>query len=145
MRVVEPSTPFAAFDSSLILFFGNHGKDAFLAWGSFSLGAENDGIDPLAEPVMVSLADTVGTFFTQTLSPGSFELFRKGGFLFHAPRGSTGIRLMIIRPTESAGEFTFIVLGKRLDLRGAENVFVTVSLQIGNDADGIPDEFDVPD
>ncbi len=128
------TVPSKIFDAKVILSMSTKGNDHFFAKGSFTLGEASDGIDPLAESVVFSLADPDGTFFDQTLPPGSFEPFGKRGFLFRAPKGSTGIRLMIIKPTTSAGEFTFEILGKKLDLSGTDNPPVTVSLQIGNDA-----------
>ncbi|MGH8558602.1 MAG: hypothetical protein ACRESZ_14315 [Methylococcales bacterium] len=98
------------------------------------MGEVSDGIDPIAEPVIFSLADTDGSFFDQTLPLGSFEPFGKGGFLFRAPKGSSGIRLMVLKPTKDARHFIFRVFGKKLDLSEADNAPVTVSLQIGDDS-----------
>ena len=129
------ASPFAAFDTRLTLLRKLHREGHFIAKGSFTLGDMSDGIEPKIEAVVFSLSDMNGRFFSQALPPGSFKPIGKGGFLFRAPEGSAGIHLMIVRPrpTNSAGQFTFEVLGKRLDLSGADNPPVTVSLQIGND------------
>lgn len=126
--------PFATFDTRLQLFTNHPGKDRFFAKGSFTLGDASNGIDPLTEKLVFSLADTDGTFFEQTLPPGSFQHIGDRSFLFRAPKGSSGIRLMILKPTKDARQFIFRVFGKKLDLSEADNAPVTVSLQIGDDS-----------
>jgi parallel beta-helix repeat protein len=126
--------PFATFDTRLLLFINQPVKDRFSAKGSFTLGDASNGIDPLTEKLVFSLVDTDGTFFEQTLPPGSFHRIEHRSFLFRAVRGSSGIHLMIIRPTNSAGGYAFEIIGKKLDLSAADNPPVTVSLRIGDDA-----------
>ena len=88
----------------------------------------------MAEPVALSLADVDGIFFTQTLPPGSFQRLGPRHFIFRAPARSTGIHLTTITLTNSVEDFAFNLLGTHLDLRRADTLSVTVSLQIGNDA-----------
>lgn len=132
---LELSVPFVAFAPKVSLFFRSaYGKDHFLTVGSFTLGDGSDGIDPVVEPVVFSLADAAGTFFTQTLPSGSFQRKREGKLIFRAPAGGGGISRIVISPTKNAEEFMFEVFAERLDLSGASSSPVTVSLQIGNDA-----------
>jgi len=128
------SMPFATFNPKVILLRNTHGNGHFSARGSLTLADTSDGIDPEAETMVFSIADMDGTFFTEIVPPGSFKRIGKRSFLFRAPKESAGIRFMIIRPTTSVGEFTFEILGKKLDLSGADDPPVTVSLQIRNDA-----------
>jgi len=132
--------PFSDLDTKLLLSKNTQGKGAFSAKGSFVLGATSDGVDPVAQPVVFSLADTNGSFFDQTLPASSFKPFQKKGFIFRAPKRSKGIHLMIIRPAKTSGQFTFEVIGKALDLDSADSPPVTISLQVGDDkgAETIP-------
>jgi len=135
--------PFAAFEAKVTLFRSTpvrspQSTDACLALGSFTLGTASKGIKPRTEPVVFALADTDGAFFKQTLPPGSFRPFGKGGFLFRAPKGSPGIQSLLLQPSRRAGRFIFLVQGEKLDLRGANHPPVTVSLQIGEDTGAEP-------
>ena len=131
---VASENPFAAFDAQLTLVRKPHRKGHFIAKGSFTLADTNDGIEPSIEAVVFCLSDTDGSFFNQTLPPGSFKHRSKGEWLFRAHDQSAGIRLMTIKPTKTAGKFTFMVIGMKVDLAGADHPPVKVSLQIGNDA-----------
>lgn len=75
-----------------------------------------------------------------TLPSGSFKHSGKGEWVFRAHDQSAGIRLMAIKPTHTVGKFTFIAIGMKVDLIGADHPPVKVSLQIGNDAGstGVP-------
>lgn len=132
--VLDPLVPFAALDANVTLSMRAQGKDYFFTRGTLTLGNASNSINPIAEQVVLSLADTDGKFFEQTLLPGSFESFGRGGFLLRAPNGSSGIRLMIIKPTKKAGTFAFQVRGVKLNLSEADNPPITLSLQIGDDA-----------
>lgn len=131
---VAGENPFTALDAQLTLVRKPHRKGHFIAKGSFTLADTNDGIDPKIEAVVLSLSDTDGGFFSQTLPPGSLKHSGKGEWIFRAHDQSTGIRLMTIKPTHTVGTFTFIVIGKKVDLTGADHPPMKVSLQIGNDA-----------
>lgn len=82
-----PFTPFAAFDARVIIVKRALGIDRLVAKGTFTLGDASDGIDPMAEPVVFSVADTDGSLFGQTLPPDSFQRIGQGGFRFRAPEG----------------------------------------------------------
>lgn len=131
---VASENPFAAFDAQLTLVRKPHRKGHFIAKGSFTLADTNDGIEPSIEAVVFCLSDTDGSFFNQTLPPGSFKHRSKGEWLFRAHDQSAGIRLMAIKPTKTVGKFAFMVIGMKVDLAGADHRPVKVSLQIGNDA-----------
>jgi hypothetical protein len=120
-------------DTSIQLSFNQPGKDHFLTSGFFALDNPNNGLTPLTEPLGLSLADTDGVFFEQTLPPGSFRPIGHGNFMFTAGK-SRGIHTMSIRPTMTQGKYAFEIRGHKLDLSTADRQSVTMSLKIGDDS-----------
>jgi Right handed beta helix region len=120
-------------DISIQLSFNRPGKDQFLASGFLALDNPNNGIAPLTEPVILSLADVDGVVFEQTLPPGSFRQIGHGNFLFTAGK-SRGIHMMSIRPTMIPGRYAFEIRGHKLDLSTTDRQSVTMSLKIGDDS-----------
>ncbi len=127
--------PFATFDvTRLSVVKRPHRNGHFTAQGSFTLADTSDGIGAKLEAVTFSLSDSDGSFFSQTLPPGSLRTIGKGNLLFRASsHQNSGIHFLVIKPTNAMGNFTFLVLGKKVDLTGADNPLVKISLQIGND------------
>jgi hypothetical protein len=130
--------PFAAFRAQVTLYRTTLAKltpntDHFVVQGAFTLDAASNGLAPPIEEVRVTLADTDGPFFTQTLPRGAFLPFGQGSFFFRAPVGQKGVQSLVLQSGASAGHFSFSIKGARLDLRGANHPPVTVGLQIGAD------------
>ena len=123
----------ALVDTTLQLSINRSGKDQFFASGFFVLGNPNNGVDPLSEKLVFSLADDDGVFFEQALPPGSFRQIGHGNFLFTAGK-SRGIHMMGIRPTMIPGRYAFEIRGTKLDLSNADRQSATVSLKIGDDS-----------
>ena len=123
---------FARFDADLALSRTRRGE--FFVEGFFTLGEGSDGVQLVAEPVAISLADTDGIFFTQTLPPGSLRRTKGGAFVFLPSRSSAGIRFLQFIPAKGAQEFRFIVLGVKTNLRAADRPPLTVTLELGNDS-----------
>lgn len=119
-------------ETSIQLSFNRQGKDQFLTSGFLVLGNPNNGVNPLSEKLVFSLADVDGIFFEQALPPGSFRQIGQGNFLFTARKGH-GIHMMSIRPTMIPGRYAFEIRGHKLDLRAADRQSVTMSFEIGDD------------
>ena len=92
--------------------------------GSFILGAESNGIDPLTEKVNLQ----VGTL-SITIPAGSFDV-DDGAFEFDGV--INGVELEATIERSGPGFFEFEVSGDGANLTGTANP-VTVSLAIGND------------
>lgn len=120
-------------NTSIQLLFNQPGKDQFLTNGFLALDNPNNGLAPLTETLVLSLADLGGVFFEQTLPPGSFRQIGHGNFLFTAGK-SRGIHTMRIRPTTIPGKYEFEIRGHKLDLSTADRQSITMSLKIGDDS-----------
>lgn len=102
--------------------------------GALALGLESNGVDPLGEPVTLTLADADGPFYSVTLPAGALR--RSGlGFLFTAgpaaaPSGLRWLRL-IPRPV---GAFEVVATARGAALGGADREQVTITVAIGDDA-----------
>ena len=123
--------PFAAFAPKAEITLGPLAHDdKFEVKATLTLGASNNGIDPLTQAVAVQ----VGTFST-TIPAGSFKL-KKGRFTFEGV--INGVKLeAVLRPLILGNNYEFKVEGKGADLTGTENP-VTVKLTIGDDSGSKP-------
>lgn len=120
--------PFAAFDPKAEITLDPQAhKNKFVVKGTLTLGASNNGINPLTQAVTVQ----AGTFST-TIPAGSFKLGRKGDFTFTGV--INGVTLAaVLQPLILGNDYAFKVEGKGADLTGTENP-VTVKLTIGDDS-----------
>ena len=140
-EVAGPETvPFAHFDiiKARVKLAKRVGRDAFKVEGSFSLLAENNGVDVLNEEVAVTFNG-----FTETVPPASFhplrdeekdddkhEGFRGRHFYFRSPMD--GIRWFKLSVGRDKGYF--LINAKGLELEELElPTTVLVALRIGND------------
>ncbi len=116
--------------------------DEFDIEGSFTVGPITDGIDPLAENVMIA----VGTF-ASVIPAGSFELTNSGSFVAFEFEGNiAGVDLEVEIREFADGTFDFEIEGEEADLAGTVNP-VAVALIIGNNAGAtaVTAEFDDDD
>jgi cysteine-rich repeat protein len=98
--------------------------------GSFLLGVRSNGIDPVAEPVTVTLNG-----FSQVIPPGSFARTSEG-FRFEGAAGG-------ITRLEIAGDGEFRIEAEGVDLSGIDlSLPVRFALQIGNDIGQATIQFD---
>ena len=107
------------------------GKDTLTLRGTLALGLSTDGVEPLTEPVTLTLSDTDGVVYTATIPGGAF---RKAGKLFRfTDRGvvANGLRSMTLHMV--SGQVRFTLSGRDLTLLAADRETLTVTLQIGND------------
>lgn len=97
---------------------------------TFTLGADNNGVDPSAETVSLRLSGGTAAF-SVTIPAGSFKKDGSGQFTF---RGTiNAVRAIVsIRPLPNDA-FEFEIEGERVSLKGVANP-VTVSLTIGDDS-----------
>ena len=100
--------------------------DRFALEALFTLGAGNDGIDPLAEPVVVTLGG--GSW---TVPAGAFHRTRFGAFVFDGV--VDGTRLSVSIHALGGGMFLLLAAGSGAELSGTTNP-VTVSVAVGDDA-----------
>ncbi len=113
---------FSAFSAKVELSGQN--RSSFELNASFTLAANSDGIDPVAEPVTIQ----VGTFWT-IVSPDSFVANRNGSFAFEG--AINGVKLEArIRPL-GENSFAFTAEGRDIDMSTHMNP-VTVALTIGD-------------
>lgn len=99
--------------------------DEFEAKGTFTLGEDSDGIDPVAEEVTI----TVGTY-TVTIPADSFR-WKKGKYTFN--EDVDGVELVVKIKPLGGGTFKFKIVAEDADLSGTANP-VEVTLTIGDDA-----------
>jgi hypothetical protein len=102
--------------------------------GRVSLGRLSAGIDPLAEPFTLTLADADGPFYTAALPPGTFRVNAAGDFVFTDPDGTlaSGLRRVRLQP-DGPGSLIVIAEGWRLDARGADRGAITIGIAIGDE------------
>jgi hypothetical protein len=109
-------------------------QGGFLALGGvLTLGLGSNGIDPLAEPVTLTLTDADGPFYSVTLPPGAMH--RQGSsFLFTDNKGTlaNGLRSLRLKPG-TPGSVQVFATARGADLGGADRQEVTITLQIGDD------------
>ncbi len=115
---ISPLVPFASSFAKLEI-----AKQGFDLKESFTLGANTNGINPLAENVTLR----IGTF-SVTIPPGSFKLNPNGRFAFQG--GINGVSLEVQIVPLGNKIFTFKAEGTGVDLTGLTNP-VTVVLTIG--------------
>ena len=119
--------PFAAFAPKVEITLGPLAHDDnFEVKATLTLGASNNGINPLTQAVAVQ----IGTFST-TIPADSFIL-KKGRFTFEGV--INGVKLeAVLRPLILGNDYEFKVEGKGADLTGTANP-VAVKLTIGDDS-----------
>jgi len=125
--------PFAAFDikkAKVQLDKKDRPKDEFEVKGSFELGAESDGIDPLNEDVLVAFDG-----YAETISAGSFftdDDDDEDGIVYKYKAAKGAITKITIRP-----DGRFEVKAKGLELNSLALTYpetdVDFLLQIGDD------------
>lgn len=117
------AVPFSAFDLRLSI---DSTAPGFSLRGTFTLGAASDGINPLTEPVTI----TLGTY-SVTIPPSSFKLFKNGTFMFQGTIG--GVNLVVQIVPLGGASYQIKANGSPVNLSGLTNP-VTVTLVIGNDS-----------
>ena len=127
----ELDNPFVAFSAlNVKLEIDSEAESGFELNSVFTLGAGSDGIDPLTEPVTI----TVGTY-SVTIPPGSFRQLRKGrkkgSFVYEGMIGGVDLEVQIV--PLGGGSYQFKAEGSPVDLSGLTNP-VTVTLVVGNDS-----------
>src|SRR5260221_717894 len=120
---ITPLVPFASSFAKLEI-----AKRGFDLKESFTLGANSNGINPLAENVTLQ----IGTF-SVTIPAGSFKQIPHGRFAFEGVIDRVSLEGQIVPPGNNI--FTFKAEGTRLDLSDLTNP-VTVALTIGDDTGG---------
>jgi len=118
----HPASPFSSFDVEGAV--GGRPPDRFSLEGSFTLGTGSDGIDPLTQPVTIS----VGAY-TATIPAGSFQS-RRGGFAFSGPVGDASLKVRLT--PHGAGTYVFAIEARGAALGSLVNP-VTIGLSIGDD------------
>jgi hypothetical protein len=116
-----PSVPFSAFTATLIITAGQ-----FDLSGSFNLGAASNGINPLVEPVTLSI-----NTFTIAIPPGSFTSSSPGNFSFNGVIGGVPIAMSITH--RGGNTYAFNVIGNT-NLNIPRGGTATVTLTIGDDS-----------
>jgi hypothetical protein len=99
--------------------------DKFAFQALFRPAADSDGIDPMTEPLTLSLG--TGSW---TIAPGSFQPTPFGGYRFHGIAGTTHLSATI-QPLWQ-GKYLFAAVGDAAELSGTANP-VTATLTIGDD------------
>jgi hypothetical protein len=108
-------------------------RDKLTIRATVVLGAASDGLFPPNEPLTISLADTIGDVFRQTLPPGSIAA-KGAGFTFRAPRGRDGVDRVVIKPRKASRPTFVLVLSARdVDLSRLQTTQLTLHLTAGND------------
>ena len=121
--------PLVAFVPQAVLEYGRGNRDdSFNLTGTFSLGADSDGIFPITEDVRLQ----VGAF-TTIIPAGSFTQHGHGRFVF---RGTINqVALWVAIQPVGGGEFRFTAGAEGVDLAGTL-VPLTVKLTIGMNVPG---------
>src|SRR5260221_1769752 len=120
---ITPLVPFASSFAKLEI-----AKRGFDLKESFTLGANSNGINPLAENVTLQ----IGTF-SVTIPAGSFKQIPHGRFAFEGVIDRVSLEVQIVPLGNNI--FTFKAEGTRVDLADLTNP-VTVALTIGDDTGG---------
>jgi hypothetical protein len=124
-EVFSRQTPFSSFVVHLTITSGTGGgPDTFDLSGTFSLGAGNNGINPLGEDVTLAIGPTQAT-----IPAGSFRADGHGGDHFTGTAGALSLDVYI--GPKRAGELLIAVSGSG-NLSGITNP-VSVRLVIGDD------------
>jgi len=95
---------------------------------TFTLGAGNNGIAPLTEPVTVQIGG-----LTFTIPAGSFRVDNKGKFTFEGKLSGVSVEASIT--PVSSGRYEFKLEAKPLNVSGLTNPVAT-QVRIGNDSGG---------
>ena len=123
----DPSTLFERLEAAVqIRLRPGTNDDWFALEGIFKLGSASNGIDPLAEPVDVSLGAA-----HWTIPANSFRRGLLGSSVFTGLVGQTRLT-MAVQPL-GAGKYGFVVVGSGAELTGTTNP-VTLALSIGDDS-----------
>jgi hypothetical protein len=117
---ITPLLPFASSFAKLEI-----AKHRFDLKESFTLGANTNGINPLAENVTLQ----IGTF-SVTIPAGSFKQIPHGRFAFEGVINGVSLEVQIVHLGNNI--FTFKAEGKGVDLADLTNP-VAVALTIGDD------------
>lgn len=118
-----PPILFGTFSAGLNVAFGFN-TDSFNLGSSFTLGNGSNGINPLSEP----LALTVGTF-TTTIPAGSFKQNGNGAFSFDGAIGSAQLDVQLV--STGTKSYAFNAQARYVNMTGTNNP-VPVTLGIGN-------------
>jgi YVTN family beta-propeller protein len=123
----NPVVPFSAFSASLTIYGGNRAvPPGFSLTSSFTLGAASSAINPLSQPVNL----TVGTY-SVIIPAGSFKPGPKGSFTYSGNIAGTALNVVIV--PLGANAFGIQVTASGADLTGSTNP-VNVRLAIGNNS-----------
>ncbi len=98
----------------------------FALFSKFTLGTSSNGIDPVKEPVTLTLAN-----FTTTIPAGSFRKGHLGVYAFAGKINNVAIEVLIVPLGNN--RFGFQAAAYGANLSGTKNP-VTVKLMIGNDS-----------
>jgi YVTN family beta-propeller protein len=121
---IIPDIPFSAFSAKLAIDLDhkpNH--DAFRLRSGFTLGSASNGLNPVAEPVILQ----VGTFAT-TIPSGSFKGTGFGPFTFEGVINGAALKVLI-EPT-GAKRYALRAAAQNANLTGTVDP-VTVRVSIG--------------
>lgn len=127
---VSKTVPFTAFPAHarLELDRGKARSDAFTVQGSFTLGSDSKGIDPVNETVTVQIGSA-----TISIPSGSFK--QQGDFFkFQGTVG--GVVLHAVLKPSGRKETSFVIDGTGAQLAGT-SLPLTVSLTIGDDSGSV--------
>jgi hypothetical protein len=121
------SIPFSAFTAKLEL--ESDSESEFELNSSFTLGANSDGIDPLSEPITLTIAG-----YSVTIPPGSFQQLtggkKAGSFVYEGTIDGVELEVQIVPLGNNT--YQFKAEGEPVDFGAISNP-VTVMLVIGND------------
>ncbi len=101
--------------------------------GTLTLGIDSNLIDPLAEPIALTVADADGPVYSVSLPAGAMR--RAGStFLYTASPATApnGLRTLRLIP-KGVGSYDVVITARRADLSGANREEVTITLGVGDD------------
>ncbi len=118
---------FSAFNPKIELELGTGAADdEFEIKAGLTLGTNSNGINPLAEDVLIQVGD-----FSTTIPAGSFHLDKKGRFKFEGV--INGVSLEVVFRPLGGNRYEVRAEGENVSLAGVTNP-VTISLTINDDA-----------
>lgn len=123
---VSPVVPFASMSASaMVLAPAGAANDSFALNGNFALGDASNGIDPVSEPVTLSLAGN-----SLTVPSGAMRGVGRGA-VFTGKLGG-GRLLLSLTPVDEGGSYRLTATGVGYDLSVAR-LPLTVELTVGDD------------
>lgn len=99
--------------------------------GVLELGVDSDGINPIAEDVIVTVSDLGGEIFAELIPAGSFKRDddpEEPGYVYRKKGKPNGIKRMDIRDDGSIR-----VQARRFDLGEVSDLDITIEIMVGDD------------